>query len=90
MAAGTDQATEIQAPAPELLERGRYVLWGMPDGSWRIVRAGPLCETCQECGCGEQQDPIDVPAMVVNIVTGKGQLPGPLQAMLGKVIGHGR
>lgn len=74
---------------PELLERGRYAVTGMPDGSWVITRAGPLCEACSDCGCGEQQDPVPVPAIAVQAFTG--QLNGAgkkmLSRMLGKVTG---
>jgi hypothetical protein len=37
---------------PEVLEAGRY----------RVVST---CETCQACGCGEQADPIQIPAMLI-------------------------
>lgn len=85
-----EQQPELSA-APEdgrtLLERGRYAVTEMPDGHWEIVRAGPLCDTCSACGCGEQQDPIMIPAMVARMVTGKQDLPGPLQKLLGRVGG---
>jgi hypothetical protein len=53
---------------PELLERGRHAITGMADGSWVITRAGPLCERCSECGCGEQQEPIVLPSFAVNLL----------------------
>lgn len=79
----TDEINPVGPDARALLERGRYAVTGMPDGSWAIVRAGPICETCQACGCGEQQEPIMVPAFVVAVITGERQLPGPLQKMMG-------
>ena len=51
--------------APEALERGRYAVYETPDGGLAIARSGPLCGTCQGCGCGDQADPILVPAMAV-------------------------
>lgn len=44
--------------APEASERGRYAVHAMPDGGLLISRAGPLCDRCQSCGCGEQRDPV--------------------------------
>ena len=46
----TDQA--------EAAERGRYAVHTMPDGGLLISRAGPLCDRCADCGCGEQRDPV--------------------------------
>ena len=63
--------TEVQentAEVPSLLERGRHAITGMPDGSWVITRAGPLCERCAGCGCGEQQEPIQVPSFAVSML----------------------
>ena len=71
---------------PELLERGRYAVTGMPDGSWVITRAGPLCERCSECGCGDQGEPVPVPAIAVQAMTG--QLNGSARKMLAKMLGR--
>jgi hypothetical protein len=63
--------TDVQAEAetaPALLERARHAITGMPDGSWVITRAGPLCERCESCGCGEQQEPITVPSFAVGML----------------------
>jgi hypothetical protein len=62
--------TEVQpeTEVPQLLERGRHAITGMRDGSWVIARAGPLCDRCSECGCGEQQEPIVVPSFAVNLL----------------------
>lgn len=51
-----------------LLERGRYAITGLADGSRVITRAAPVCETCQACGCGEQADPIMIPSAVVALL----------------------
>lgn len=57
--------TEQQQPEP--LERGRYAVFETPDGGMAIARSGPLCDTCANCGCGDQADPIIVPAMAVQL-----------------------
>jgi hypothetical protein len=64
--------TTAAAAAPELLARGRFALTAMPDGSLVLRHATPLCETCQECGCGEQRDPIVIPAMLAGIIRAHG------------------
>ena len=81
----------MEAPeVPEASERGRYAVFVTPEGGWKIATAGPLCETCSGCGCGQAyRDPIPVPQAVVAMITG-GAIPAPLRAMLGKVMGHGR
>ena len=38
-----------------------------------------ICDTCAECGCGEQADPITVPAMLVALAknaAANGKMPG--------------
>ena len=49
---------EPPAP-PEPLEAGRYKVFPQDNG-FIISRATGLCETCQECGCGDQQEPLDI------------------------------
>lgn len=86
----TVSETEIElqeSAVPELLERGRYAVTGMPDGSWVITRAGPLCERCSDCGCGDQGEPVPVPAIAVQAMTG--QLNGSARKMLAKMLGRG-
>jgi hypothetical protein len=61
------------AAAPVLLARGRHAITDMPDGSWVIRHAAPLCETCASCGCGEQQPPITIPAMLVELMKAHGE-----------------
>ena len=83
-------STETDAPAqPELLEAGRYKAFQAPDGSWVLARATGTCETCQSCGCGEQADPIHIPAMFVAMAKQGGGLAKMKQA-LGAVTGRGR
>lgn len=66
------------AAGPQLLTRGRFAMTAMPDGSWVITRAAPLCDTCQACGCGQQEEPITVPAMLVGLMRAhqEGKRPG--------------
>ena len=83
--------TEVTEQEPVLLERGRYALTEMPDGSWVIRRAGPLCESCQACGCGEQDELPRIPKLYVDVLTGKLQMGmKDMVKMLGKqVTGRG-
>ena len=86
--------TDVQdTEAPALLERGRHAITGMADGSWVITRAGPLCDTCAGCGCGEQQDPITVPSFAVNLMMmdpEKRAKLNPVTMMKKLVTGHAR
>ena len=82
----------IKESEPEAAERGRYAVYQTLDGGWVIATAGPLCQNCAGCRCGQAyRDPIQVPPFVVNMITGGGMsaLPAPLRAMLGKVMGNG-
>lgn len=78
---------EVQAAAePVVLEYGRYRLFESPDGGWVVARAVETCETCQNCGCGSQADPIVIPAMVVKMARAQqngGGLLGKLKAVTG-------
>ena len=76
-AAGLDEG-------PKVLEYGRYRVFEAPDGGWVVARAVDTCETCQGCGCGDQADPIMVPAMVIRMARAQGPgLLGKLKAMRG-------
>lgn len=82
------ESTEVQQNPvePVVLEHGRYRLFEAPDGGWVVARAVETCETCQNCGCGAQADPIVVPAMVIRIASsggGNGML-GKLKAVMGR------
>ena len=62
----------------EPAERGRYAVYEA-DGGLVIARASGICETCAGCGCGEQADPITVPAMLVALAknaAANGKMPG--------------
>ena len=62
----------------EPAERGRYAVYEA-DGGLVIARASGICETCANCGCGEQVDPITVPAMLVALAknaAANGKMPG--------------
>jgi len=81
--------TETQAATePVVLEQGRYRVFESPDGGWVIARAAATCERCQGCGCGEQVDPIQVPAMVIAMAKQGGGL-GRIKAGLKAVTGRG-
>jgi hypothetical protein len=62
---------------PEAVERGRYAAFPQPDGAQglMIYRATGLCQTCRDCQCGDQQEPIDLSV--------KGML--SMRAQLGKL-----
>lgn len=52
-----------EANGTEPLERGRYAIFPHPsDRGILIVRATGTCERCQNCGCGDQQEVIDLSA----------------------------
>jgi len=81
-------SAETEAPAqPELLEAGRYKAFQAPDGSWVLARATGTCETCQSCGCGEQADPIHIPAMFVAMAKQGGGL-AKLKAAASNMVGR--
>jgi len=70
--------TDQQEPA----ERGRYALFVTPEGPV-IARATGLCDTCQGCGCGQQQEPISMtPAGVMKLIKQHGiKMPSPRELM---------
>ena len=92
MAADVEPVVEV-VPASEASERGRYAVYVLPDGGWKIATAGPLCETCSSCGCGQDyREPVPVPAFAVQVLTG-GAVPAPLRAAMramGMGMGNGR
>ena len=47
------------ATPPDPMEHGRYAVFPQDNG-FVIARATGLCETCQSCGCGDQQEPLDI------------------------------
>jgi hypothetical protein len=72
-------------PGPDPAERGRYAIYEEADGGLVIPRSTGLCETCSECGCGEQAEPLRVPGPLVKMARaaaqGKGGALGKLKAM---------
>jgi hypothetical protein len=59
-----------EAPAEQETERGRYLTVRTGPRSLLIHRATPLCDRCAECGCGEQQPPIDLsPGGIMNLMS---------------------
>jgi hypothetical protein len=78
---------EVQA-TPVVLEQGRYRVFESPDGGWVIARAADTCERCQGCGCGEQVDPISVPAMIIAMAKQGGGM-SKIKAGLKGITGRG-
>ena len=70
------------AVEPVKLEGGRYALYQSPDGGLVVARATGTCQTCQECGCGEQQAPLIAPAMLVRMAS-SGKMMGKLRGLFG-------
>jgi hypothetical protein len=52
----------------EPLESGRYKVFPQ-DSGFVIARAVNTCDRCQACGCGDQQEPLDIsPAGVARLI----------------------
>jgi len=67
-------------------ERGRYAMYSPPDGSLVVARATGLCESCTSCGCGQQADPVIIPAEIVDITCdGCGKPVDPMRLIPGLV-----
>jgi hypothetical protein len=60
---------ETEPGPPKLLERGRYAVYEAPDGGWVLARALDVCDDCRSHGCGEQAEPIVIPAMVIKVAS---------------------
>lgn len=71
------------SPQPEPAERGRYAVYLQPDGGIVIARAASICQSCQDCGCGTQAEPITIPAALAHMARmaaeGKMKLPSVKQ-----------
>lgn len=83
MSTPSETPANSQPPEPPVIEGpGRYKVYEAPDGGWVVARAVGICQTCQDCGCGEQAEPVQVPGMVVALARqqGKGRLLGALKA----------
>jgi len=63
-------------------ERGRYAVY-VTDNGTVIARATGLCESCSTCGCGQQQENIDLgPDKLMDTVERFGmEIPAPMKAM---------
>ena len=79
------EAAAAAARPPVIEGPGRYCVYEAPDGGWVIARAVGICDSCQGCGCGEQAEPVQIPAMVIQIAKsqGRGKLLGMLKAVRG-------
>ncbi len=76
---GTSAAPQKEEVDPaEPLEKGRYAVLGHPSGRGLLIyRATGTCQRCQDCGCGDQQEVIDLSAAGVMGMAGKlGKLRG--------------
>ena len=75
-------------PAPEPSERGRYAVFPHPSAQGLLIyRATGTCQRCQACGCGDQQEVIDLSPAGVMAMARK---MGGLKAMRGAIrIGGG-
>lgn len=69
--------------AAGLIIRGRYALIDMPDGRMQLPWSTGPCERCAACGCGDQQDPFDLPVPLAGLIRAK--LRGEDLPMLGKI-----
>ena len=56
--------SETETDAPPATLRGRFALFGDSPMTYVIAYATDLCDRCQECGCGSQQEPIHTAAVV--------------------------
>ena len=74
--------TAEQDAQPRVIERGRYALYESPDGGLVVARATGTCQSCQDCGCGEQQQPLIAPAMLVKMAS-SGKMMGKLRGLFG-------
>jgi hypothetical protein len=80
-------AEPVVEAQPEVLEAGRYKVFQDPAGAWVIARAVETCETCQSCGCGNQADPIHIPAMMIAMARqggGMARIKDGLKGMMGR------
>lgn len=65
-------------------ERGRYALYPHPSGQGLLInRATGLCDRCTGCGCGTQQEQIDLSPGGITRLVGKMGKMGKLKAMVG-------
>jgi hypothetical protein len=81
-AAALGELLDQAAAAPGVIEFGRYRVFQAPDGGWVIARAVNICDRCQECGCGDQAEPVQIPAMVIQLARSGGTgLMGKLKAL---------
>jgi hypothetical protein len=81
--------SESNGKPPVIEGPGRYVIYSAPDGGWVVARAVDICEGCQECGCGEQADAIQIPAMVIALASRQGFSLGKAKEMLKAAAGRG-
>jgi len=66
-------------------ERGRYYAVCTGPQSMVIARATGLCDRCANCGCGEQQDPIDLSLAGIMKLMARGGISFPSPAEMLKL-----
>jgi hypothetical protein len=74
---------DAAADPPEPSERGRYAVYPHPSAPGMLIyRATGTCQTCQACGCGDQQEVIDLSPAGVMAMARK---MGGIKAMRGAI-----
>jgi hypothetical protein len=75
----------------EPAERGRYAVYQENGGPPVLARATGLCETCTACGCGDQQEPVELsPGGLMKVLSRNGvKLPGPKEILKLMAVHHG-
>lgn len=78
-------------PRSEPAERGRYAIYQEEGSPPVLARATGLCETCAACGCGEQQENIELSAQgAMKILSKNGfKMPGPKEILKLMAAHHG-
>ena len=54
--------------------RGRFALFGSLPIHWHLAWATNLCDRCQACECGEQQEPISGAVLVKQMMANPGEM----------------
>jgi len=82
-------AAPAAAAAGEPAERGRYAIYQSDDGALVIPRATGLCESCSNCACGTQQEPLRVPGPLVKMARAAAERGGAGPAAMLKMLKAG-
>ena len=83
MTAASDTGAPESSQAAEAQERGRYAVFPHPSAQGLLIyRATGTCQRCRDCGCGDQQEVIDLSPAGVMAMAKK---MGGLKAMRGAI-----